>query len=141
MIFRLFPWTSLISFIDPVQSLSCVPLFATPWAGVGSLSFLQGISPTQSGGVAAGQCWGGHEKISHIQGQREALIKITAATAAKLLQSCPTLFMGFPRQEYWSGLLFPSLGVLPDPEIKPVSPALQVDSLPTEPPGKPFNNS
>ena len=51
------------------------------------------------------------------------------------------LFMGFPRQEYWSGLLFPSPGVLPDPEIKPVSPALQVDSLPTEPPEKPFNNS
>ena len=49
--------------------------------------------------------------------------------------------MGFPRQEYWSGLLFPSPGVPPDPEIKPVSPAVQVDSLLTEPPEKPFNNS
>ena len=38
--------------------------------------------------------------------------------------------MGFPRQEYWSGLPFPSPGDLPDPEIKPASPAWQVDSLP-----------
>ena len=38
--------------------------------------------------------------------------------------------MDFPRQEYWSGLLFPTLGDLPDPGIKPVSPAWQVDSLP-----------
>ena len=37
--------------------------------------------------------------------------------------------MGFPRQEYWSGLLFPSPGDLPDPGIKPESPALQVDLL------------
>ena len=45
--------------------------------------------------------------------------------------------MGFPRQEYWSGFPFPSLGDLPDPGIKPRSPALQADSLPSEPPGKP----
>ena len=38
--------------------------------------------------------------------------------------------MGFPRQEYWSGVLFPSLGDLPDPGIKPKSPALQMNSLP-----------
>ena len=42
------------------------------------------------------------------------------------------LFMGFSRQEYWSELPFPSLGDLPDPGIKPGSPALQADSLPTE---------
>ena len=47
------------------------------------------------------------------------------------------LSMGFPRQECWSGLLFPSLGGLPNPEIKPISPALQADSLPSDPPGKP----
>ena len=45
--------------------------------------------------------------------------------------------MGFPRQEYQSGLPFPSPGTLPDPEIKPGSPALQADALPSEPPGKP----
>ena len=38
-------------------------------------------------------------------------------------------FMGFSRQEYWSGLLFPSPGVLPNPRIKPRSPALQADFL------------
>ena len=40
------------------------------------------------------------------------------------------LFMGFPRQEYWSGLPFPSLGDLPDLGIEPASPALQANSLP-----------
>ena len=44
--------------------------------------------------------------------------------------------MGFSRQEYWSGLLFPSPGDLLDPGIKPGSPALQADALPSEPPGK-----
>ena len=47
------------------------------------------------------------------------------------------LSMGFPRQEYWSGLPFPSPRDLPDPGIEPVSPVLQEDSLPSEPPGKP----
>ena len=42
------------------------------------------------------------------------------------------LSMGFSRQEYWSGLLFPSPGDLPNPESEPRSPALQADSLPTE---------
>ena len=45
--------------------------------------------------------------------------------------------MGFSRQKYWSGLPFSSPGDLPDPGIKPRSPALQVDSLPSEPPGTP----
>jgi len=45
--------------------------------------------------------------------------------------------MGFSRQEYWSGLPFPSPGDLPDPGIKPGSPELQADSLPSEPPGNP----
>ena len=44
--------------------------------------------------------------------------------------------MGFSRQEYWSGLPFPSLGYLPDPGIEPRSPALQADTLTSEPPGK-----
>ena len=44
--------------------------------------------------------------------------------------------MGFSRQEYWSGLPFPSPGDLLDPGIKPRSPALQADALLSEPPGK-----
>ena len=64
-------------------------------------------------------------------------------------KSCPTLMtpwtiacqtplsMGFSRQEYWNELPFPSPGDLPNPGIKPRSPALQADSLPTEIRGKP----
>ena len=45
--------------------------------------------------------------------------------------------MEFFRQEYWSGLPFPSPGDLPDPGIEPGSPALHADSLPSEPQGSP----
>ena len=45
--------------------------------------------------------------------------------------------MGFSRQEYWSGLPFPSPGDLPDPGIESRSPALQADSLLSEPPENP----
>ena len=46
--------------------------------------------------------------------------------------------MEFSRQEYWSGLPFPSPGDLPNPGIEPVLPALQTDSLTHAPPGKPY---
>ena len=71
---------------------------------------------------------------------RNGAIKIKKDRA----KSCPTLAipctvacqaplsMGFSRQEYWSGLPFPSLGELPDPETEPRSPTLQADALPTE---------
>ena len=64
-------------------------------------------------------------------------------------QSCPTLgtpwtvacqaplFIGFFREEYCSGLPFPSPEDLPDPGIEPRSLTLLTDSLPPEPPGKP----
>ena len=48
-----------------------------------------------------------------------------------------SLSMEFSRQEYWSGLLFPSPGDLSDPGTEPRSPMLQADTLSTEPPGKP----
>ena len=47
------------------------------------------------------------------------------------------LSMGFSRQEYWSGFPFPSPGHLPNPGIKPLSPALQANSLLSQAPGKP----
>ena len=65
------------------------------------------------------------------------------------MKSCPSLCdpwtvahqvplsMGFSRQEYWSGLPFLSPGDLPNPGIEPRSPALQADTLLSEPPGKP----
>ena len=67
---------------------------------------------------------------------------------SEVAQSCPTLCdpwtvahqaplsMGFSRGEYWSGLLFPSPGDLPDPGIEPRSPTLQADALISAPPGK-----
>ena len=48
------------------------------------------------------------------------------------------LSMGFSKQEYWSGLPFLSPGDLPNPGTEPRSPALQSDSLPSEPPGTPI---
>ena len=48
--------------------------------------------------------------------------------------------MGSSRQEYWSGLPFPSPGDLPDPGIEPRSPTLRADTLPSEPSGKPYNS-
>ena len=55
--------------------------------------------------------------------------------------ACQTpLSMGFPRQEYWSGLLFLSPGEFSNLGVKPVSPTLQANSLLSEPPGKAFLN-
>ena len=51
------------------------------------------------------------------------------------------LSMGFSRQEYWSGLPFPSPGDLPDSGIEPRSLMLQADALTSAPPGKPLNIS
>ena len=59
---------------------------------------------------------------------------MTPWTAA--YQALPS--MEFSRQEYWSGVPFPSPGDLPNPGIKPGSPALQADALTSEPPGKPI---
>ena len=51
------------------------------------------------------------------------------------------LSMEFSRQEYWSGLPFLSPGDLPNPGIELASPTLQADALPSEPPGKPYDQS
>ena len=58
------------------------------------------------------------------------------ATPQTVTHQAP-LSMGFPRQECWSGLPFPSPGFLPDPGIKPTSPALWADSLPPNHQGSP----
>ena len=59
-------------------------------------------------------------RVSHVQ------LSVTPWTVAR---QAP-LSMEFSRQDYWSGLPFPSPGDLPDPGIEPGSPALQADSLP-----------
>ena len=87
----------------------------------------------------------------HLLNARQALRGSTVHLCGCVLvaQSCPILCnpmdyiahqaplsMGFFRPEYWSGLPFPSSGDLPNPGIEPGSPALQADSLQSEPPGK-----
>ena len=54
-----------------------------------------------------------------------------------LVTPCTIQSMEFSRPEYWSGSWSPSPGALPNPGIEPRSSALQADSLPVEPPGKP----
>ena len=96
------------------------------------------------------------EPTSHVSPELAGVF-LTASTTwevlnilLKKLHSCVPVFvtpwivthqaplsLGFPKQEYWGGLTFPSPRGLPDPGIEPGSPALQADSLPSEPPGKP----
>ena len=70
-------------------------------------------------------------------------VKVKSPSGVRLFETPWTvahqapLSMGFSRQEYWSGLPFPSPGDLPNPGIEPWSPALQADALTSEPPGKP----
>ena len=59
------------------------------------------------------------------------------ATLWTLARQAP-LSMGFSRQEYCSGLPYPFPGNLPDQRIEPGFPELQADSLPSEPPEKPY---
>ena len=65
---------------------------------------------------------------------QSCLTLCTPWTVGEAYQTPPS--MGFSRQEYWSGLSFPSPGDLPDPGIEPGSPALEADALTSEPPGK-----
>ena len=63
-------------------------------------------------------------------------VRLFATPGTVAYQAPPS--MRFSRQEYWSGLPFPSPGDLPDPGIEPRSPALLADTLTSEPPGKPL---
>ena len=69
----------------------------------------------------------GAQSLSHVQ-----LFEIPWTVAFQA-----PLFMGFSRQEYWSGLPFPPAGDLPDPGIEPTSPALAGGFFSTRPPEKP----
>ena len=70
----------------------------------------------------------------------DASVMSNSATPWSVAHQTP-LSTRFSRQEYWSGLPFPPPGDLSDPGIEPVSPALQVDPLPTELPGRPSRDS
>ena len=84
------------------------------------------------------------EEPSGLQSESEKKVKVKLFSRVRLFATLWTVAhlapppMGFSRQEYWSGLPFPSPGDLPDPGIEPRSPSLQADTLTSEPPGKPI---
>ena len=80
--------------------------------------------------------------------EKRCLVSVLCLVAQSCLTLCdcmdwcpPGPSVGFPRQEYWSRLLFPSPGYPPDPGIKPVSPALASRFFTSEPPGKSFRRN
>ena len=87
--------------------------------------------------TADGDC--SHEIKRHLK----VKVKVKSLSCVRLFATPWTIAyqdypsMGFSRQEYWSGLPFPSPGDIPNPEIEPGSPALEADALTSEPPGKP----
>ena len=81
--------------------------------------------------------------LKHIKSVSEVYVNAQSFSCVQLFSTLwiiahqVPLSMGSSRQEYWSGLPFPSPRNLHNPGIEPMSPALQADSLPSEPPGKP----
>ena len=71
--------------------------------------------------------------LSYSEVRSPSCVRLFATPWNVAHQTSPS--MEFSRQEYWSGLPFPSPGDLPNPGIEPGSPALQVDALPSELPG------
>ena len=68
-----------------------------------------------------------------------SLGSVSCSVVSNSLWPHEILSMDFSRQEYWSGLPLPTPGNLHDSRIKPGSPAFQADSLPSEPPRKPYS--
>ena len=74
--------------------------------------------------------WQNHIVLIIVKVKLPSRVRLFATPWTVAYQASPS--MGFSRQEYWGGLPFPSLADLPDPGIKPGSPALQADALPSE---------
>ena len=108
--------------------------------------------------IQVGYFGGGGRGVVQVFLLLKPLFNLLQCAVCLVPQSCLTLFspvrlfatpwtvahqaalsMGFSRQEYWSGLPCPPLGSLPNPGMEPRSPAWQVDSLLSEPPGKPLD--
>ena len=84
--------------------------------------------------MGSGECRRGFDGGEASKGTDQS-VRLFVTLWAITCQAPPS--MEFYRQEYWSGLPFPSPGNPPDPRIEPGSPALQADTLPSETPGKP----
>ena len=105
---------------DPPPAARIEPLGRPP-----ALSLVPSPSPASSGG-----------KKVKVKVKSLSRVQLFATPWTVAYQASPS--MGFSRQEYWSGLPFPSPGDLPHPGIEPRSPALEADALTSEPPGKPL---
>ena len=106
------------------------------------------LAKAEESGIKSPISTGSYKRQENSRKASASLTTLKSLTMWKLkLLSCVQLFgtlwtvqsMEFSRPAYWSGLPFPSPGDLPNPGIEPRSPALQEDSLPAEPPGKPKN--
>ena len=103
--------------------------------GVGSLSLLQGIFPSQGSNPGLPLCRWILYQLNHKGSPKSKLLSCVRFFAIPwTIQS-----MEFSRPEYWSGKPLPSPPGLSNPGMKPRSPTLQVDSLPAEPLEKPKN--
>ena len=106
---------------------------ATPW--------IVAYQDPPSMGFSRPEYWSGLPFPSPMHESEKWKVKLKSFSRVWLLATPWTvayqdpLSLEFSRQEYWSGLPFASAGDLPDPGIEPRCPALQVDSLPSEPPG------
>ena len=107
------------------QVLAVAHGLCTLWHS-GSLHVVCGLSCPLAWGIL----YPGKLKVSHT-----SCLNLRLQGLQPVLLLCTT---EFSRQEYWGGLPFPSPGDHPNLGIKPGSPALEADSLPTEPPGKPL---
>ena len=113
---------------------------------MGCHSLLQGIFLTQGLNLHLLRRQADSLRLSH-QGSPSLCVKVKVKSLSRVrLFETPRavvyqapLFVGFSRQEYWSGLPFLSPGDLPNPGMEPRSPALQADALLSEPPGKPLS--
>ena len=80
----------------------------------------------------------GLQTVSQVNEVTSSYVSLQSGSLTRLLfkvvEATGAIREGFSRQEYWSGLTFPSPGDLPNPGIEPGSPALQEDALPSEPP-------
>ena len=93
-----------------------------------------------------GACWAAESqtRLKRLGGGSSQLLCVCVLSHVQLFATPWTeprqtpLFMGFPRQEYWSGLPFPSTGDLPEPGIEPKFPSLAGGFFNTVTPGKPI---
>ena len=110
-----------------LSRFSRVQLSATPWTVARQAPLSMGFSRQEY--------WSGlpfpSPVIKYEVSEVRLLSRVQLFATPRTIQS-----MEFSRPEYWSGWPFPSPGRLPNPGIKPRSPALQADSLPAEPQGK-----